>query len=831
MNDKSKDTAEKLEGDVPDTSALAVDTSALDLSSLKDMEGNSDSESLDVSSLSADQDSAQGEAAEETDHDESAIDKHARIHEKELEWSAEHGSEALFRDTVAMIESHTISMDNGIRLLKKAASEGCVLSWIYLGKLFSDGNSERYNPALAFDCFSNAARLNSGEGCYYLGLCYANGVGCAIDNERAEEMFSKGGELDHAECFCALGICREQGIGCEIDYPMAVRLYEYGADLGSANAANNLGGCYFYGHGVEQDKARAVEVYKRAAEMGSSNARCRLGICFEEGEGCERDHSMAFALYSVASNDGNAIALYRLALCYDKGIGVEQNFATAFKYYNLSAEAGYAPAMHESGLMSKIGRGTQKSASAAYHMFSLAADAGYSPSEFEVGNCYFEGVGTVRNLENAFLRYENAYNVDNSNAEAAFKLGLCCLKGLGVKKDPARAFEWFSRSAEAGSREAMLMMGECYYFGIGTAESRSDAVSCYESVAATDIGDDTSVKAFVILAHCLEKAIGTSKDPEAALALYKKAADYGDAEAMYCAGRAIMSGIGDASEQSQARGYILRSARSSYTPASLAMGIFADDGRGVARNAADAERWYLRAVNSEIKSVPELYDFPERVQERATVETEARLEAQYRLGMILVRNDPSIQSYMKAFEHIALAASMGHADAQIEISKMYLHGGELKGYYESALFLADGDMVGDVSASDKESIGNAMNKLGDAYYDGKSSVAKNHTSAVRCYKIAAELGQNDACYSYGWCLRHGMGVRENAVEAVKWLKIAADRGNSHAAYSYGLCCEEGAGTGIKNKREARSYYRKAAAAGHAEAQKRYLDLSSTTEIQ
>ena len=87
------------------------------------------------------------------------------------------------------------------------------------------------------------------------------------------------------------------------------------------------------------------------------------------------------------------------------------------------------------------------------------------------------------------------------------------------------------------------------------------------------------------------------------------------------------------------------------------------------------------------------------------------------------------------------------------------------------------------------------------------------------------MGNNDACYSYGWCLRHGAGVQENGIEAVKWLKLSADKGNHNAAYSYGLCCEEGYGTGIRNKREAMTYYRKAAASGHAEAAKRYVTLS------
>ena len=263
----------------------------------------------------------------------------------------------------------------------------------------------------------------------------------------------------------------------------------------------------------------------------------------------------------------------------------------------------------------------------------------------------------------------------------------------------------------------------------------------------------------------------------------------------------------------------LRAARNEYPPAMLAMGIFADEGRGVAKNSSDAERWYTKTVASPAKILPMIDEFPERFAERSSALGSARTEAQYRLGMLLAKSEPSMQAYMKAFENIAFAASLGHQGAQTEIARIYLHGGDLKAYYESP--------VSDRSAEaiTKEILGGAINKLGDAYFDGKALVQKNETTAARCYKIAAELGDIDASYSYGWCLRHGVGLNENDAEAVKWLKSAADRGNINAAYSYGLCCEEGSGTGIKNKRDARSYYRKAASAGHIEAAKRYMALS------
>ena len=798
------------------------ESTELDLSSLEDCELDISSLSLENGDLHQNSEDCEDRASEHSPESQKVLKDHI---EKVSAWNSEHGSDALFRDTVFMMETGTISQENGIMLLKKAATGGCVLSWIYLGKLYSDSESELYNPTLAFESFAAAARLNSGEGHYYLGLCYANGIGCTPDMRRAEAVFSKGGELDHAECFFALGICRERGIGCEIDYPMAVKLYEYGAKLGSADATNTLGGCYFHGHGVAQDKSRAFELYNKAAEMGNSNARCRLGICYELGDGCECNHAKALEHYIAAAEAGNAIALYRVALCYDRGIGVEQNFAQAFKYYNLSAKAGYAPAMHESGLMSKNGRGTRKSSSAAYNMFSLASEAGFSASELELGNCYFEGVGTVRNLEYAFSKYENAYNKDNGNAEAAFKLGLCHLKGLGTKKEPQLAYEWFSKSAELGSRHAAYMKGECNFYGVGTIEDKQLAVKCYEKVASEDGSDEASIKSFLALARCFEQAAGVAKDIDSALVLYKKAAEFGDAEAMYSAGRIIMSGAVNSLEQPSARGFILRSARNAYIPAMLAMGIFADEGRGVTKNPIDAEKWYTRAVNSETKNIPELYDFPERFQDKIRFVSDSKIEAQYRLGMILAHNDPSLKSYIQAFEYVAAAASMGHDDAQLEISRIYVHGGDLKNYYESAANMSDAAFENNDTLPSKEILGNAMNKLGDAYFDGKSLVEKNKSAATRCYKIAAESGHVDAAYSYGWCLRHGSGVRENDVEAVKWLKIAADKGNANAAYSYGLCCEEGAGTGIKNKREARSYYRKAAAAGHADAAKRYISLS------
>ena len=741
-------------------------------------------------------------------------------------------AEALYHNTISLMQAGELDYDSAIRLLQKAASDGCVLSSLFLGNQYANQQNASYNPAQAFEYYKNAADTSCGAGYYKTGLCYNSGFGCAKDYFLAYEAFSKGAELGDADCICALGICREFGIGCEIDYEISLELYRRAMELGSHTAANNLGGCYLYGHGVEQNKQYAIELFMRAAYMGNSNAECRLGVCCETGDGCEQDLEKAISHYLNAARDENPQALFRLANCYDKGIGVEQNFAKAYKYFEDAAKQGHIGAMYEAGMMNLVGRGTKKNEALAYKMFSAAASSGHAYSEYELGNCFFEGIGTVRNRANAYKHYLGAYEADNSCVSALWRIGLCKLKGLGTDKDEVGAFEYFCLGADKGSSEAGYMKGECLFYGVGVEKNEFEAYRAFKlAVNQGSLEDEgeQNADALLSLGLCYEKGIGTQVNLDEALSLYKKAAELGNPEALFRAGNAIITSGDKKSELGSARGFILRAARKGHLPSILAMGVFADEGRGIPKNREDAKRWYAKAVISDVENVVPLFAFPERFADRAKLKVESKIEAQYRLGMLVARSNPSSQNYIQSFEYIALAASMGHRGAQREVSKIFVFGGDLKGYYESPFSLEKATFSNGSRMPDDQTLSAAMNKLGDALFDGKGMVKKNEAAAARCYKKAAELGNVDACYSYGWCLRHGAGVKENDIKAIKWLKLAADRGNANACYSYGLCCEEGAGTGIKNKRDALSYYRKAAASGHAQAQQRYILLSESED--
>lgn len=734
-------------------------------------------------------------------------------------------AETLFHKTLSMLELGELDTDSAIKLLQKSAKDGCELSALYLGAFYSNQKNESYNPVFAYDNYLLSAQLGSPDGYYKLGLCVSSGFGCEKDLELAYEIFKKGAACEHPDCICALGICFEQGLGCEIDYTLAFEYYSKAAELGHSAAINNLGGLYFYGHGVEQDKDKAISLYRQAAALGSPNAECRLGICYEDGTLGTPDSKLAFEHYKAAAKQNNSIALYKLAVCYDSGSGTEQNFAKAYRSYEKAAMLGHVNAMYEAGKMALNGRGTKKNLITAHKMF-LSAHTTLPCAELELGNCLFEGLGTVRNRAAAYSHYLGAFERDPSLAEAAYRLGLCKLKGLGCDKDIESAYAYFTLGAERGSVDAAYMKGECEFFGVGCEINLEAAVDSFLSALELPNADPTSIiPSLINLGICYERGTGVNSDVQTALKLYKKAAELGDPNAMYRVGHLMYSSPELKNESSSARIYILRAARKNHLSAMLTMGLFSEKGNGVQKNREDAIRWYTKAVSTEIPSSPDLFDFPERFETVSRAAIRARIEAQYKLGMLIARYNPSTQRYIQAFECVSLAASMGHKGAQIEICKIFVSGGDLKYYYESPFSREDATFEDGSHEPNVQILADAMNKLGNAFFDGKGMVGKNQSAAVRCYKRSAELGHIDGAYNYGWCLRHGTGVKENDIEAVRWLKSSADRGNANAAYSYGLCCEEGAGTGIKNRRDALEYYRKAAASGHTDAANRYIMLS------
>jgi TPR repeat protein len=78
-----------------------------------------------------------------------------------------------------------------------------------------------------------------------------------------------------------------------------------------------------------------------------------------------------------------------------------------------------------------------------------------------------------------------------------FQLGALYAAGRGVRKDPARALDWYQRSVDAGSSAACLDLGRMFASGEGVERSETTALFWYRRGAAA--GDERCREALAAL--------------------------------------------------------------------------------------------------------------------------------------------------------------------------------------------------------------------------------------------------------------------------------------------------------------------------------------------
>ena len=93
--------------------------------------------------------------------------------------------------------------------------------------------------------------------------------------------------------------------------------------------------------------------------------------------------------------------------------------------------------------------------------------------------------------------------------------------------DEEEAFRYYLKAAQQGHIEAQYKLGECYYYGNGTAEDDKEAVKWYMKAAKKGYAD-----AQFELGECYELGLGVEENEAQAIYWYKKAASQGHEEAI-----------------------------------------------------------------------------------------------------------------------------------------------------------------------------------------------------------------------------------------------------------------------------------------------------------
>jgi TPR repeat protein len=154
-------------------------------------------------------------------------------------------------------------------------------------------------------------------------------------------------------------------------------------------------------------------------------------------------------------------------------------------------------------------------------------------------------------------------------------------------------------------------------------------------------------------------------------------------------------------------------------------------------------------------------------------------------------------------------AALGHVLASGDAYGLPVRGGE-------------GEVWARRSAESGQIYGMAI--LGDIYRYGRGGVPKDLPEAARWFKKASDSGLTVASVEYALMLDEGLGgLKQDRAEAVKLFRSAAEDGNPQGMFALAISLELGDGVD-KNESEALVWYRKAAAAGIAEAAEKVRKL-------
>ena len=397
---------------------------------------------------------------------------------------------------------------------------------------------------------------------------------------------------------------------------------------------------------------------------------------------------------------------------------------------------------------------------------------------YSSGHAYYYGIGRPRNLSLAFIRFQEAAEVGDS--DAIMMLVRCYSCGHGVERNVKVAQEWLLQGVQAGSPAAKTQLASLLLVDNPNANSET-ALFLRDYISSTPAGAELKNAS-----HSTSSSSGSSKKWKG---LHRKTLDHmqiaalaGDVNddnsdaisQMGIGGETRKGGAGAGGDDDMSSSLMLTEhERDIYCKEGVTLLLdAASDGdlnaqcnlglvNQEAGNLEDAYKWYLASSND---GCP-----------RATC----------LLGMMLLRGEGCPDN--KKDEHKAYALFISAA-----------RGGEVDGYYYAGLCCEKG-------------------LLSDSYH---KQTQPNLQLAIQFYESGASEGHLECTYSYGYLLlrqavellaerapgedrRHAalycLTPREKAwyestaSKGVHYLRIAADRGIADARYQLGRAYMAGIG--------------------------------------
>lgn len=381
---------------------------------------------------------------------------------------------------------------------------------------------------------------------------------------------------------------------------------------------------------------------------------------------------------------------------------------------------------------------------------------------------------------------------EKGDTEAMFLLGDAYYAGLGVERDYTQAVFWLRKAIAKGHPFAMNNLGVMYFDGEGVPKDHAQALTLYR--LAAEKGFTTAISN---VGAMYKDGAGVPKDYGQALSYFTKAADRGGMLGMYNLGELYLKGLGVKKDIGQAIMWYTRAAEHGHNYSLLVLARLYRDGREVDLDMTQAVKWY------------------EKSAETGNTEAIEELAFLYLDGAEGMTKDAS--QVIPLFRRLA---AKGIPGGLVFLGWAYENGkGVTPDPVRASLYYQQAADKGDKYS---------MARLGQFHYDGKI-LPQDFAKAEKFYRQALDSGIPLAEIGLGQMYENGKGVPRNLQQAIAlysklayptgiYLNVDAQFGNSLAQFSLGRIYE--LESEIRDLTLSFRWYRKAALQGNKEAMQR-----------
>jgi len=237
------------------------------------------------------------------------------------------------------------------------------------------------------------------------------------------------------------------------------------ADKGNLESKFQAAVMYRDGVGVSEDIESSVRLFREAAESGHYFAQAALADLLLTGIKTEKDESEAFKWYLRSAESGNPRSQYQVATMYRDGMGTGVNPERSREWFNTFSKSSF---VNHQIMMAETLKNQKLDTESDYEsMLSKAAEAYNSHAMLLLGIAYRDH--TQSNMDEAVKWL--TLSAERNNVRAQIELGDMYLKGIGIEKDPHKAFQYYMNAALNGNSLAAYRISMMYKVGVGVKQN------------------------------------------------------------------------------------------------------------------------------------------------------------------------------------------------------------------------------------------------------------------------------------------------------------------------------------------------------------------------